>query len=176
MNVACPWSSPTGSAGAGPAIGGSTGPARRRTSRPSLSCHPDESLVVREPRVRSDRRVGHDDDGSAVDGARAQPGVGQGESDRHTASTTGHGVLLQRGPPDATPVTDPTPVPDPTPVADPPQYPAPVTGRAEHVLEAQLLGDGVFGLAQSLEDAPRVDGFDRAGRRQRDARAPAGLV
>ena len=36
MNVACPWSSPTGSAGAGAEIGGSTGSVgeRARAGRP----------------------------------------------------------------------------------------------------------------------------------------------
>ena len=131
--------------------------------------------------MRGDRRVGHDDDGAAVDRPGPQPRVGQRQGDRHTAAAAGHGVLLQRGRPDATPVAPDaapvaahaTPVADPTPVADA----APVAvGRTQDVLEAQLLGDRLTGLAQSLEHAPRVDGVDRAGRRQRDARAPGGLV
>jgi hypothetical protein len=40
------------------------------------------------------------------------------------------------------------------------------------VLEAQLLGDRLSGLAQTLEHAPRVDGVDRPGRLEGDARAP----
>ena len=184
MNVAWPWSSPTGSVGAGTEIGGSTGFAvSSGTSRPSLSSirtTPSSSLNHGCAAIAVS---GTTTTGLRSTGARPQPRVGQGQGDRHTAAASGHGVLLQRGPADAAPVaTDPAPVTahaapvaaDPTPVAT---DAAPVAvGRAEHVLEAQLLGDRLAGLAQPLQHAPRVDGVDRAGRPERDARAPGGLV